>query len=110
MLEFSVTSLSLLLQQLQAGACYTPASVATALSKFSDLYKVRLASAKLPPTGKPTRWAAEADRAGRYNDIQLQGGGYEAQFLDGQRRARIPTEELEQNSIFLVGLIVIRYI
>ncbi|KAJ9125347.1 hypothetical protein QFC22_000307 [Naganishia vaughanmartiniae] len=95
------TNISSLLEQLQTGAIYTPASVATGLSQFPDLYKVRLATAKVLPTGQSMRWVVQPDKASHRNDTQLQGGGYEAQFLDGQRRARIATEEHEQSSIFL---------
>ncbi|KAJ9109004.1 hypothetical protein QFC21_000330 [Naganishia friedmannii] len=95
------TNINLLLQQLQDVASYTPASVATALSTYPDLYRVRLATAKLLPAAHPTRWAVPPDQSNQHHDAQLRGGGYGMQFLDGQRRARISTEELEQNSIFL---------
>lgn len=103
--DHSVTDISTLLAQLQAGASYTPASVATALSKFPDLYRVKLATVKVPQSSQATRRGIQLDQLNRSYDTQLRGGGYEVQFLDGQRRARISSEDLEQKSIFLVSLL-----
>ncbi|KAJ9102244.1 hypothetical protein QFC19_004789 [Naganishia cerealis] len=76
-------------------------TVATALSKLSSLYRVRLSTAKVSQAGRPARDSTSVDPSNHQNYNQPRGGGYEFQFLDGQRRARIPEEELEQNSIFL---------
>lgn len=71
-----------------------------ALSKFPELYKVRLARVRtLGHTRRPTD---QRHTAGSTAVDEMQGGGYEFQFLDGQQRARRSEELLAASAVVLV--------
>ncbi|GHJ85390.1 hypothetical protein NliqN6_1792 [Naganishia liquefaciens] len=86
---------SLQQQQLYTRNRLPPASIAMALSKVPELYKVRLARVRTV-THRSADW-----RAIRHAADEAQGGGYEFQLLDGQQRARRNEEQLAASAVVL---------
>jgi hypothetical protein len=96
-----VIEISTLLQQLCTRKRESPASIAMALSKAPELYKVRLARVRtFGHIRRPTYNTPLGD-----DPDELQGGGYEFQFLDGQQRARRTEELLAASAVVLVCLL-----
>ena len=97
--EIAVIEVGALRQQLCTRKRYSPASIAMALSKIPELYKVRLARVRTP--GNPRLSEDYWQTMGNASDGS-QGGGYEFQFLDGQQRARRTEDLLAASAVVLV--------
>lgn len=74
-----------------------------ALSKAVGLYNVRLAKVKVVKTQYAPNLVDAVHPEYQVGGMQVQGGGYEFQFLDGQQRANRAEELLTDSAIVLVS-------